>query len=203
MTAPAARLILDTPGADARIAEAWVWHEHARYLEPWYKLLRDGRRMLMEHAEAGPARIALDALKATYAHSIGWLDGGWEREAAQDGHAGVLYRPDWRHAIIATANANLYRRVLKAADAQPDFVPFAVNHDCIYVASDNPHAELAYPDGAFKLGRNLGEWKIVHNGIPLARLADVLAGNEPPKLSTFLAHLRTISHEEVPAHAGV
>lgn len=171
------------------IHEAYVWPQTAQYLQPWYKLAREGRKQLMVRAAQSDhaAAIALAVLKRMYVMSFGWLAGSWQEDAAAEGHAGTLYRPDWRHAVIAQANANLYRRLVQWAKEQPDSVPFAINHDAVYVASDAMDAGQAAPS-SLKLGDGLGEWKVTASGIPMEHMRAVL--QEPgATLPAFLAAL--------------
>lgn len=178
VTRPTLELLyeVDTP---LHIAEAWAWTQRHQYLQPWYKRLRDGRKQLMSRGDDDtPAQIALAALKNTYTQAIGWLDGSWDREKAVDGHAGILYRPDWRHAIIAQSNANLYRRVHKWGQSRDcDFHPFAWVTDCVYIASNEANPELACPPD-MTLGTGLGQFK-VHDSVPMARVRDALASEKP------------------------
>ncbi len=111
--------------------EAYVWPRHSRYLVPWYKTLGHAQAALAlsQESAAGPT---MRLVKRTYTMAIGSLAGHY-REAGEE-----LYRPDWRHAIIATARANLTRRLLRL-----DPPPFAVVVDCLYIASDLPPLEAA------------------------------------------------------------
>lgn len=158
LTTPAVQLAADLRMLGA-IHEAWLWPEHHRMLEGWYKRLRVARLELL--AAQGPAaRVALGALKQTYRMGIGWLDGYW-LEAGDE-----LLRPDWRHQIVAMARANFYRNLLLLAAIGR--YPAAVNIDCVYVLSDDPDARADCP-ACWHLGTGLGEFKIRDS----VQLADV------------------------------
>ncbi len=138
-------------GYDAAISEAYVWPEHRRVLEPWYRLLRDARASL----KGQHANIALTALKQTYSQTIGWLDSSKQREKEEPQD---LFRPDWRHAIIAQANANLYRKA-RGVWINTEQAPVAVGTDCLYYVSDIQDPRIACPAG-IALGEGLGDFKI-------------------------------------------
>ena len=102
-------------------------------------------------------------LKYTYAVTVSTLGGTWYK------HDDPLYRPDWRHAIIAQANANLSRALglLEAAG-----VPVvAINVDCAYVVSDEPDP-VAAMKGTLTLGEGLGDFKVRDATIPLSAVAE-------------------------------
>lgn len=125
------------------IRAAWVWERRSRYLTPWYEALRDARARAPQLA-AGAVSVALTRLiKRTYTHTIGALAGHWRRPGDD------LHRPDWRHAIVAQARANTWRRIRRLP---LDRRPFAVDVDAIYLAADTPDpmlagAELGLGDG--------------------------------------------------------
>lgn len=152
-------------GATISPATAWVWPEHHRVFEPWYKMLRDARTALQAEALVDKgAGLALGALKATYATTLGgYLAGGWMR---QSGQVHDLFRPDWRHQVIAQARAVEHRqlRALLAAGV----APIAVCVDAVYWLSDEPDPLRALPAGALRLGTGLGQWKVKDAGVPWA-----------------------------------
>ncbi len=94
-------------GQAVTITEAHVWTEHSRAMETWYERLRGARTVLQ--GDATPAgHLALGALKYTYSLTISGFNSAWQRDRRSP-----LYRPDWRHAILAQANANLSRALHK------------------------------------------------------------------------------------------
>lgn len=123
-------------GADVRVTEAWTWREHARPLEPWYRVLRDARAQLGEkRAGAYPpdeaARLALGVVKLMY----GPLLGGRVASERWDRTDDPLFRPDWRHAVIATARANLFRHLLRLPVAWRRRL-WAIATDALYFVTD-------------------------------------------------------------------
>ena len=117
--------------------------------------------------------MALALVKRTYTIGLGYLAGHFH--AAGD----ELHRPDWRHAVIARARANLYRRILKLA---PELRPLAVDVDCLYIAADVPPEELGLP-----LGPGLGAFKLAGSA-PFADAAQALEARRP------LLELRRVTH---------
>jgi len=128
--------------------ETWIWRETSRPLEPWYKVLRDARMALLIRSdrwghEQFIIRIALDCVKRMYTHFIGRLASTrWDRTGD------VLYRPDWRHMIVATRRTRLQRIM-----AQCDPAPFAAFSDCLYFATTETVKGL-------KIGTNPGSFKL-------------------------------------------
>lgn len=137
-------------GYDVDPVDAYVHREHGRALEPWYQRLRDARAALVDAATDPDAAAVLVALKRTYAGGIGRLGA-----AAAQGHR--RYRPDHRHAIIATARANLTRNLRTIADRDGRW-PLAVYRDCLLYASDDPDPLTAAPP-ALRLGPGPGAFK--------------------------------------------
>jgi len=147
-------------GQAVAISQAHVWTRHSRALASWYARLRDARVAL--YADTTPAgRLALDVFKLTYAVTISSMAGQWHRRDS------ALYRPDWRHAILAQGAANL-SRAIERMDAA-DCTPVAVNIDCVYIVSDEPDAVAACPP-TITLGTGLGHFKVHDAGVPLAPL---------------------------------
>jgi len=110
-------------GQAVAITEAHVWTQHSRALETWYERLRGARTAL--YADETPAgRLALGALKYTYSLTISGFSSAWQRERRSP-----LYRPDWRHLVIAQANANLSRALHKMDAA--GYMPVAVHKDAV------------------------------------------------------------------------
>ena len=138
-------------GADVEIVEAFRWPSSHRYLTSWYERIRDARLVL--------DGAALAALKALYRITIGWLGGSFHDDADE------LYRPLWRHSIMATARANLYRRV-RAIGLATGRYPFAVDVDCLYYAGDVPEGLPISPQ--------LGKFKRAGTA-PIGDVAEILA----------------------------
>ncbi len=149
-------------GQTVAISRAYVWTRRARALEGWYERLRDARATLK--ADPSPvARLALDVLKYTYAVTVSTLGGTWYT------HDDPLYRPDWRHQIIAQANANLSRALGRLEAAGVPVV--AINVDCAYVVSDEPDP-VAAMKGTLTLGEGLGDFKVRDAAIPLSAVVE-------------------------------
>jgi len=145
-------------GQAVSITEAHVWTQHSRAMETWYERLRTARTAL--YADTTPAgRLALGALKYTYALTISGFNSAWHKEKRSP-----LYRPDWRHLVIAQANANLSRALHKMDMA--GYTPVAVHKDAVYLVSDEPDPVVACPPSV-TLGTGLGHFKVQDAAIPL------------------------------------
>jgi hypothetical protein len=138
--------------------EWYTWAHHARVLEPWQKRLAIARTALADWP------LASQVLKQTYTHGLGWLGSdAWDRTGD------MLYRPDWRHTIIAQAAANIWRAVQKAVNRDVRVVAVA-ERDTLYIVSKSAHTLEVAEQAGLKMGRGLGQWK--PKGMPM-RLDDV------------------------------
>ncbi len=145
-------------GQAVAITEAHVWTKHSRAMETWYERLRGARTTLQGDTTPAGA-LALRALKLTYSLTISGFNSPWHREKRSS-----LYRPDWRHAILAQANANLSRALHKMDQA--GYTPVAVHKDAVYLVSDEPDPVAACPPSV-TLGTGLGHFKVQDAAIPL------------------------------------
>jgi hypothetical protein len=154
--------------------EAYTWPESHRYLEPWYRTLRDGRAYLL----ATGAGVALDALKAVYREGVGRF-GSVNRSRERD----PLYLPYWRHAVQAEARTRLERHVATLSQA-----PVAVDVDCLYflTSARNP-ARFAKALG-LTLGDGLGRFRFVGS----AKARDAREALRLPLVRDRLACLREL-----------
>ncbi|MFF8403928.1 telomere-associated protein Tap [Streptomyces sp. NPDC015684] len=149
-------------GYDVAPLEAWVRHESGRFLDGWYKRLRDAYVATM--AELGvteklsPAEfltamdgyksrdpelaLVLGAVKMTVKGGIGKLQekargGGWRPGQAWPALSRPTWRPDIRAAVISRARINMHRKMLHLAAATGRY-PVAVLSDCAVYAADGP-----------------------------------------------------------------
>lgn len=136
---------------DLEIHEAYIWHESKRYFDKWYQTLRDARTSL-DTADPDD-QAARDVVKAIYTRTIGMF-GSEEYLKGRD-----MFAPERRHAIIAKARANIYRKVQQIGQ-QTGIWPLAMQTDTIIYASDIEDPIAAWPGDADKdLGRGLGKYK--------------------------------------------
>ncbi|WP_326581873.1 helix-turn-helix domain-containing protein (plasmid) [Actinacidiphila glaucinigra] len=161
-------------GYDVHPIEAYVRPENGRYLDDWYKRLRNAYVATMAdlgvtasmspeafleamavHKQANPEMaIVLSAVKATVKGGIGKLrerphGGGWRPGEPWNALKRPTWRPDIRAAVIATTRINMHRKMLNLANATGQF-PVAVLSDCAVYPSDgqSPLDVLPYtPDG--------------------------------------------------------
>ncbi|CAL9610551.1 hypothetical protein SUDANB6_05641 [Streptomyces sp. enrichment culture] len=149
-------------GYDVAPLEAWVRPESGRYLDGWYKRLRDayvgtmadlgvGEKLspqeFLEAMEGYRQRdpemaIVLDAVKMTLKGGIGKLQekargGGWKPGQAWPALARPTWRPDIRATVISRARINMHRKMLHLAAATGRY-PVAVLSDCAVYAADGP-----------------------------------------------------------------
>ncbi|MEU1407986.1 helix-turn-helix transcriptional regulator [Streptomyces sp. NPDC005728] len=149
-------------GYDVTPLQAWVRRESGRFLDGWYKRLRDAYVATMADlgvAEKLPpnefltamdgyksrdleAGIVVDAIKMTVKGGIGKLQekargGGWKPGQAWPALARPTWRPDIRATIISRARINMHRKMLHLAAATGRY-PVAVLSDCAVYAADGP-----------------------------------------------------------------
>ncbi|MFD7924033.1 telomere-associated protein Tap [Streptomyces sp. NPDC059740] len=164
-----------TLGADIRPTEAWLRDDSGRYLDPWYKHLRNAYMRTMAdlgvHEKipqadylAGMSRLStadptllalLAAIKATAKGGLGKL-----REGPRDlttphtrwpALEKATWRPDIRAAVVAKARVTLHGKMRKAA-AQTGRYPLAVLSDCVLYPAQAPTALDVVPVGPDQLG---------------------------------------------------
>ena len=127
--------------------EAYTWAESHRYLEPWYRTLRDGRTRLLETG----AGVALAALKSVYREGVGRF-GSVARTRSDD----PLYVPYWRHAVQAEARTRLERHVAGLSQS-----PVAVDVDCLFFLTAARKPERFARALGLRLGDGLGAFRFV------------------------------------------
>ncbi|MFG2684134.1 telomere-associated protein Tap [Streptomyces sp. NPDC048392] len=159
-------------GYDVAPLEAWVRRESGRFLDGWYKRLRDAYVATM--ADLGVAEklppgeflkamdgyksrdpelgIVVDAVKMTVKGGIGKLQekargGGWKPGQAWPALARPTWRPDIRATVISRARINMHRKMLALAAATGRY-PVAVLSDCAVYAADGPSPLDVLPYGA-------------------------------------------------------
>ncbi|MFJ5829561.1 telomere-associated protein Tap [Streptomyces sp. NPDC093089] len=149
-------------GYDVAPLEAWIRPESGRYLDDWYKRLRDAYVTTMADLgvdeKATPAEflasmdgykrrdpamaIVLDAVKSTVKNGIGKFQekargAGWRPGQPWPALARPTWRPDIRAVIISRARINMHRKMVSLAAATGRY-PVAVLSDCAVYAADGP-----------------------------------------------------------------
>lgn len=181
-TAPAMQLLTQLR-ARVLVTGAWSYPESRRWLEPWYARLRDARTALLA-LNTPASRLALAAVKLTYAVALGRLAGSWLEEGDP------TFRPDWRHVVMDRARANMHRHLEKVR-AHSGRVPIALDADLAVYAS-----KLADPvDAAAELGleldqAQLGKWKPAGSCTAAAGRAAVAGKKGIPAQRALLEVLR-------------
>ncbi|MGW8988308.1 telomere-associated protein Tap [Streptomyces zhihengii] len=149
-------------GYDVAPLQAWVRPEYGRFLDGWYKRLRDAYVATMADLGVGEKLsphqflqamdgyksrdpelgIVVDAVKMTVKGGIGKLQekargGGWKPGQSWPALARPTWRPDIRAAVISRARTNMHRKMLHLAAATGQY-PVAVLSDCAVYAADGP-----------------------------------------------------------------
>lgn len=139
-------VLLHQLGARPRVTDSMLATESKRLLRSWAETLRNAR----EDAEDRRDARLLGAIKRTCNETIGM----WARAG------GRMYRPDWRVMVVDLARANLYRRIRHVHERAARW-PLAVRTDCVWYADDDPDPVRAAERLGLRIGRGLGEWKVV------------------------------------------
>ncbi|MEV5426888.1 helix-turn-helix transcriptional regulator [Streptomyces cellulosae] len=164
-----------TLGMDVRPIEAYLRDEPGRYLDPWYKRLRnayidtmadlgvhekipqaDYLTAMRKLSTADPAQLALlAAIKATAKGGLGKLregprelTGPYTRWPALDK---LTWRPDIRAAVVAKARVTLHSKMRNMAE-QTGRYPLAVLSDCVLYPARTPTALDIVPSGPDQQG---------------------------------------------------
>ncbi|MFG3489995.1 telomere-associated protein Tap [Streptomyces sp. NPDC047972] len=149
-------------GYDVAPTEAFIRTESGRYLDGWYKRLRDAYVSTM--ADLGvtenltpkellaamdgykqrdaQAAIVLDAIKSTVKNGIGKFQekargGGWRPGQSWPALTRPTWRPDIRAVVISRARIGMHRKMVALAAATGRY-PVAVLSDCAVYAADGP-----------------------------------------------------------------
>ncbi|XQE83712.1 hypothetical protein ACN24L_38115 [Streptomyces microflavus] len=156
-------------GYDVAPVEAWVRPRSGRFLDGWYKRLRDAYvatmadlgvteklppDLFLEAMDGYKGRdpelgIVLDAVKMTVKGGIGKLQekargGGWVPGQAWPALARPTWRPDIRATVISRARINMHRKMTALAAATGRY-PVAVLSDCAVYAADGPSPWTSCP----------------------------------------------------------
>lgn len=142
--------------------EGWLRPDAGRYLDAWYKKLRDAYMETM--ADLGvpdgmspaefltamdsfkqrdpDAAIVLDAIKGTVKFGLGKLQqkasgGGWMPGQPWPALSRPTWRPDIRATVISRARTGMHRKMVALAAATGRY-PVSVLSDCAVYAADGP-----------------------------------------------------------------
>ncbi|MFJ4732538.1 telomere-associated protein Tap [Streptomyces sp. NPDC088770] len=164
-----------TLGVDVRPIEAYLRDEAGRYLDPWYKRLRnaymdtmadlgvhekipqaDYLTAMSKLTAADPAQLALlAAIKATAKGGLGKLREGPRNLAGPYTRWPALNKPTWRPdiraAVVAKARVILHSKIRKLAE-QTGRYPLAVLSDCVLYPASTSSALDIIPDGPDQQG---------------------------------------------------
>ena len=122
-------------------------------------------REVFKADESAAAGVALDLVKEMYTSFIGMM-GSWEHKGKR---AQRLYQPAWRHHIIASARANMWRRVADIGEKTGQW-PVAMRVDSVAYLSDEPDMLAAFPGGPDFLGDALGRFHPERTGLAAEHL---------------------------------
>ncbi|MET9928243.1 MULTISPECIES: helix-turn-helix domain-containing protein [unclassified Streptomyces] len=149
-------------GYDVAPTEAFIRTEPGRYLDNWYKRLRDAYVSTMAdlgvtenltpqqlltamdgYKQRDPqTAIVLDAIKSTVKNGIGKFQEkargqGWRPGQPWPALTRPTWRPDIRATVISRARVGMHRKMVALA-AATDRYPVAVLSDCAVYAADGP-----------------------------------------------------------------
>ncbi|MFD7974277.1 telomere-associated protein Tap [Streptomyces sp. NPDC059071] len=149
-------------GYDVAPIEAWLRRDHGRFLDGWYKRLRDAYvhtladlgvgeglspqeflRAMDGYRQRDPElAIVLDVVKMTAKGGIDCLreearGDGWRPGEAWPALARPTWRPDIRATVISRVRINMHRKMLHLAAATGQY-PVAILSDCVVYAADGP-----------------------------------------------------------------
>lgn len=189
VSTPSLRTLVELYEMEPEILDAYVWEktDTGRVFDKWSKQLRGARQSVLEHTGDPDAAAVEAAVKGTYSNALGRLAG---QRAKANGHR--LYRPDWRHHVIAQARYALTRRLLAVAESFGMY-PLAIATDAVVYASSEPDPAKAIPTiydangqpcGGLIDGTGLGQVK--HVGTRrLDDVAPLLRGSDELVRTTF------------------
>jgi hypothetical protein len=130
------------------VLDSWTAKTEANVLKPYGTRLRQ----LWEESTEIRERTDRDALQATIKAAYRQAAGMW-RSGQSD-----VQRPDWSAALVATARANLFRKIWQVGTATGRW-PVMIDTDNVFYASDDADAVAARPDG-IELVDKLGGFRI-------------------------------------------
>ena len=106
--------------SELSLAEAWVWPDQARFLEPWYTRCRDALLSAREDGDDAVAR----AIKGLYTGYVGRMASQYTARGARPWH----HQPAWEATIRALARGSLWRAMQKH-HLSTGRIPAAIDHD--------------------------------------------------------------------------
>ncbi|PRY07259.1 hypothetical protein [Kineococcus rhizosphaerae] len=140
-------------GFTPQVHRAWLWtaEQSTRVLEPWYRVLRDARNVLLD-SDDQQAPVVLEMVKQVYKRTNGWF-------AASAAKGTSAFQPYFHHAIRAASKVGMLHTV-KAIGAQSGTWPLVVaDTDVLAYASAERDPVAGWPgrdEGKTRLGSKLG-----------------------------------------------
>ena len=161
-------------GALVVMPQALVWPTHRRWLDPHVNLMRTARKALVSFPDTDKAAAAaLDAVKAVYTRMFGGLLGAKDKY-----NPGLTNRPDWRAAVVGTAQARMFRALDNLTSGT--VIGFHVDAAWIVVpAGERP--------GGLTVSTDLGKFKPTGRCTWTSELADLHADREHESIRKVLA----------------
>jgi hypothetical protein len=175
-------------GLNARIEveKAWLFPDSHRPFEPVYRRLTMALAIVLPMAggDAPPipqgevpkviaasreaAKLTVDMLKQLYRAGPGGLA---TRRRAGSSEKWDMWRPDWRHFIMAQARANLQRAIVGSS-----LVPFGIEADAITIVSDE--ADPVKAAKGLKISPQAGHFKVAFS-VPIKALPHAFRSGSP------------------------
>ncbi len=175
-------------GYELDVVEAYVWPNHARVLDPWYKRLAAARAATDDPTDPDLAAVRA-MVKEVYTRSIGMMGSRTHAEGTS------MFQPERRHHIVAKARANLLRRVI-AIGQSTDVWPLAVKTDTLLYASNEPDPIKAWPGESKHLGLGLGQYKVEGTGLLVDQLPHLDGKSWPDEAKALVTGRTTPDGDE-------
>lgn len=149
-TTPQMDVAIRRLGYEPVITQAFIFEKSGRYMDDWYKRVRDARETLdTDDADDLGAR---QLIKHTYTDTIGMMGSATWREGKRG------YLPAWRHTILGETRMRILVTIHDIGTRTGRW-PVFVTTDTVGYLADTPDPVAAWPGAEAKLGRGMGQFK--------------------------------------------
>lgn len=146
-------------GYQVEPSAAWLYARSRRYLRPMAERLREARRELEAQTTSGrtaatPGAKLVKELGRILPDRLAYFSAGNSESTNRP-----LYRPNWGHEIVGRAHAQFARTLFSSAES--GLIPFRVEKDAVYFASDNPDPIAVGNSAGLTVDPNrYGKWRV-------------------------------------------
>lgn len=112
------------------IESGFYWSESAKVFDRFYQLVSKVKNQTAG-SDIPSIKVVNGAVKSLYTDFFGFMR---KREIAKSDYLSHWFRPDFRGAIVAAANANLFRNIASIF-AETGDLPIAIIHDALFYNS--------------------------------------------------------------------